>query len=243
MTPPKRVAAIQPYLFPYVGYFQLMAACDELLLLDDVQYVTRRWINRNRILVNGEPSWITLPVRHACRDLPINERRYAREPLTARRVLHQIEAAYRRAPHLASVLALVDDALTGTDDNVARINARALALVAGAVGIDTPVVLASDTRGNRGLRGEDAIIELCRRRGATAYLNPIGGSGLYDSSRFAAAGLSLEFLQFEAPAYPQFGAPFVPRLSIVDVMMFNALATVRAMITRGSIVAGAARVA
>jgi hypothetical protein len=240
MSRPKRLASIQPYFFPYIGYFQLIAACDELVLLDDVQYVTRRWINRNRILVNGAPSWITWPVRHARRELAINQRRYVRDSGVTRRILDRLRAAYRRAPHCAPAMALVSDALGIAEDNVARVNARAIQLVADRVGLATPILLASDVCRARP-SGQDGIIDLCRQRGATAYVNPIGGRELYDPARFAEAGLSLEFLQFEPPAYPQCGGGFVPGLSIVDVLMFNAPEAVRLMTHRGWIMAGTDR--
>jgi hypothetical protein len=240
MSRPKRLAAIQPYFFPYIGYFQLIAACDELVLLDDVQYVTRRWINRNRILVNGAPSWITWPVRRARRELAIDQRRYVRDPGVTRRILDRLNAAYRRAPHFAPSMALVGDVLGLAEDNVARVNARAIQLVADSICPATPIVLASAAGGERP-PGPDGIIELCRRRGATSYVNPIGGRELYDPARFAQAGLSLEFLQFETPPYAQFGGAFVPGLSIVDVLMFNAPEAVRLMAGRGWIVAGTDR--
>jgi hypothetical protein len=231
MSPPRRLAAIQPYFFPYIGYFQLIAACDEFVLLDDVQYVTRRWINRNRILVNGAPSWITWPVRHASRELAINQRCYVRDSGVTGRILNQLMAAYRRAPQCAPAMALVSDALGLAGDSVARVNARAIQLVADRIGLATPILLASDVSGARS-PGQDGIIELCRQRGATTYVNPSGGRELYDAARFTDAGLSLEFLQFETPAYPQFEGRFVPGLSIVDVLMFNAPEAVRSMTRR-----------
>src|SRR5882724_10468265 len=95
-----KLGIMQPYIFPYIGYFQLIAAVDHFVIHDDVQWIKSGWINRNRILANNQPGYITLPVRSGSSFLNINEREYVPEIENhKKRILRQIEGAYRKAPY------------------------------------------------------------------------------------------------------------------------------------------------
>jgi hypothetical protein len=217
----RTVASMQPYFLPYLGYFQLLSHCDVFVLLDDVQYVKRRWINRNRILVDGAPHWLTLPVQEASSQLPINGRHYRLDRVIIDKMLRRIEAAYRRAPHFAAVFPPLADMLNFADTNVAAFNANLVARLAAMLGVGTPLALSSSIVEGANLAGQDRIIEICRRLDATDYLNPIGGAGLYQADRFAEAGLGLRFLRPTIEPYRQFCPATVPDLSVVDALMFN----------------------
>lgn len=232
------VSIMQPYFFPYIGYFQLMAACDLFVVFDDVQYIRRGWVNRNRILVNGEPQWITLPVAGDDYFLPINQRVYLLDDRLAQRMRRRIVGAYRAAPHFTATMQLIDEILSFGDANVARFNTHLLTRVARHLGIDTPVRIASSIEKNHDLAGESLVIDICQRLGATGYINPIGGLALYHPARFAAQGLTLRFLQPEVPAYPQYGLTPVPSLSIIDVLMFNTPDDVRRLLSCHRLISG-----
>ena len=217
----KTVATMQPYFFPYLGYFQLILKSDVFVFLDDVQYIKRRWINRNRILLDGAPHWLTLPVREGGSELAINQRYYRLDRAIINKTLRRIEAAYRKAPRFAAIFPLLEDALRFDDANVAAFNANLIGRLATQLGIATPLERSSEIVEDVRLAGQERIIEICRCLGATDYLNPIGGAGLYRAGRFAEAGLGLRLLQPRIPAYPQFGVPPVPDLSVIDALMFN----------------------
>jgi hypothetical protein len=215
------VTVMQPYFFPYIGYFQLMAACDVFVVHDDVQFIKGGWINRNQILANGAAAWIVLPVAAGSHSLRINERNYVTEQRAFRKVARQVQSAYRGGSHFDATLALVEDALTFPDRNVAAFNANSLRNVARVLGIKCRILAASELIGLADLRGEEKVIAICRALKATRYVNPIGGAQLYHARHFAEHGIALSFLKSEVKPYAQFAEPHIPSLSIVDALMFN----------------------
>ena len=214
------VSIMHPYFFPYVGYFQLIFHSDIFVLFDDVQYINLGWVNRNRILRNGKPCWVTLPVRKGSSHLAINQRFYQLERNVVR-VLRRIEAAYRKAPGFAATFPMIEELLNFSDANVAAFNVNLIERITARLSIGTRFVLSSTMVKDSNLAGQERVIDMCRRLGATHYVNPIGGLHLYQPERFAAAGIKLSFLQTAVSAYPQFGQPPVPDLSIIDIFMFN----------------------
>lgn len=210
-------AIMQPYLLPYIGYFQLMCAADVFVFLDDVQYIDRGWVNRNRIGIDGRAAWLTMPVRKAGRTLAINQRSYLLDEATIGRATRRVASAYATAPHHEAALGLFREVLQGPDANVAAFNARQLQLVARALGIDCRFEWASGVAPPDGLRGQDRILDLCRRVGATHYVNAIGGMALYDPTTFDESGIRLSFLATRAPPATLAGDEL--HLSILDGLM------------------------
>ena len=137
------VAIMQPYFFPYFGYFQLIGACELFVVRDEAQYIRQGWVNRNRILGNGGARWITLPIAAADHRLAINRREYLLDHRLAARLRDRISSAYRGAPHFGRTMQVVDDVLSYRDSNVATFNVHSLRCVAKALEIDTPMRLAS----------------------------------------------------------------------------------------------------
>lgn len=233
------VAVMQPYLFPYIGYFQLMHAVDCFVFHDDVQYIKGGWINRNRILMNGDPTWITLPVTKASAYLAINQRHYRDPSENGAAIVRKLRAHYAKAPHFHDTMALVEACMDCTNDNVADFNQQALRRLSEALGITCRFEMASRLDFPKHLKGEERVIAICRSLGADRYINPIGGLDLYDNKVFQDAGMSLRFLRAEPSAYPQITAPHVPFLSIIDVLMFNTMAQARTLLDTYKIVAHA----
>lgn len=230
------VAIMQPYFFPYIGYFQLMKAVDCFVFYDDAQYMKGGWVNRNRILQDGAAAWWTFPIDRDDYRLPIHQRRYARSPARIRSLLGKLDGAYRDAPHAASTLALAATYFDGEQTMVSTFNQAHLADIARRLGIRCKFLVSSQLEQDRALTGEARVVDLCRRLGATRYLNAIGGTALYDAATFARAGIELGFVQPALTDYPQLGRPHVPLLSIIDVLMFNPIEQVRAMLDRHAIV-------
>lgn len=231
------VGIMQPYFFPYIGYFQLMAACDHFVLHDDVQYIKGGWVNRNRVLLRGQPQWITLPVASAPHDLAINQRHYQLDDRSIVRILRRLEEAYRKAPHFEATIGLVREVLSFRSTNVAEFNRHLLQRVAKQLGINTPIVAASKCDIRPSLAGEARVIEICRQLGGSGYINPIGGAALYRRAAFRDHDLELWLLSSEVVEYPQFEAPHVGSLSIVDVMMLNDPETVQRMLGQYRLIA------
>jgi hypothetical protein len=217
-----KLGIMQPYLFPYIGYFQLIANCDLFVVHDDVQYIKGGWINRNRILINRAPHHITLPIRNDSAHLPINERCFASDfEKQKMRLLRQIHDAYGRTPFFADAYGLVRDCFHSTDDNVARFVTQTIKRCCERLAITTPLVMSSSLSKNSALQAEERVIAINKALGADIYINPIGGIELYDRENFAKHGIKLQFIRTRDFQYQQFAAPFVPSLSILDVMAFN----------------------
>jgi hypothetical protein len=212
-------AVMQPYFFPYLGYFQLMQAVDLFVFYDDAQYMKGGWVNRNRILVDGEPAWLTLPVRRASLSLPINQRHYLLDGEGIGQIKQRLRASYAKAPAYDEICPLICNLLDYADSNVPAFNANLLTTLARKLGITCAFEMSSAIDKGAGLRGEAKVIDLCQRVGASHYVNAIGGMGLYDVDHFDAIGLRLSFLRTAAPPLQLDAGP--QHLSIVHLLMIN----------------------
>lgn len=221
-----RLAIMQPYFLPYIGYFQLIAAVDHFIVYDNIKYTKKGWINRNRMLVNHQEAGFSLPLQKGSDALDIVERRIAPE-FRPDKLFKQFEAAYARAPHAAPTLALLQRVLGHEDRNLFGFLHHGLREVCAHLGITTPISVSSHWAIDHGLRGQDKVLALCQAASARTYINAIGGTELYQREAFQARGVDLRFLKSTAQPYPQFGGPFEPWLSIVDVLMFNPLDSVQ----------------
>ena len=213
------VAVMQPYFFPYIGYFQLMHAADVFVFHDDVQYIKGGWINRNRILMNNRVGWLTMPVKGAGNYLPINQRYFVIEPDTIDKMKRRLAAAYAKSSAFNRVARTIFDLLEFPDANIATFNCNVLIAIARGLGIKCRFVRSSELDEFPDLKGQDRVIGLCSRFGADRYINPIGGTALYDPAAFADAGIELSFLQTAAPLTLTESGP--QHLSVVDGLMRN----------------------
>jgi hypothetical protein len=221
---------MQPYLFPYLGYFQLMYAVDRFVVYDDVAFIKQGWINRNRILINGQPGYFNVPVKHASSFTSIRDTFIDDHPQSGRwaaKILKTLENAYRRAPEFARVFPHLEAVFLSGTDRIADLAVASLKTVAQLLDIRTDWVDSSTRYGNAHLKGEDRVLAICKAEDATEYINAAGGRELYSRARFEAAGVRLRFIQPASIEYTQFGPPFVPSLSIIDVLMFNPRERVR----------------
>lgn len=213
---------MQPYFFPYIGYFQLIKAADIFIFLDDVQYIQRGWVNRNRIHNKEKWVWLTRSVINAPREASISQRKYVDFGKgSASDLQNKIESAYRDSPNNAQGGALIKSLLNTTEYNVAKYNMDHLEKIAKLLNITTPCLKASEISPHNKLRGQERIIDLCVKLGAKTYLNPIGGLELYDSGAFRKSNLELRFLRTcEIPARTK---PESTHLSIIDHLMCEEL--------------------
>lgn len=226
------VAIMQPYFFPYIGYFQLMNAVDCFVFYDDAQFMKGGWVNRNRLLRDGQPAWWTLPIVRDDFRLPINRRHYRQSSADMRSTLGKVEGAYRHAPQFDAIFPRLADFFSSGETVVSRFNRDHLTSIARDLGIRCDIRLSSELGSDAGLAGQARVIDICRRLDATGYINASGGRGLYEGGAFADAGISLQFLEAEPTDYRQFAAPHLPFLSIVDVLMFNPTEVIAGLLAR-----------
>lgn len=224
------IAIMQPYFLPYIGYLQLMNTVDKFIFYDDVAYINRGWINRNRILVNGKDHLITVPLKDASQNKRICDISLSDDPKWRSKLLQTIGQNYRKAPFYATVYPLLEKIVNLEARTIADLVRDSFAPITEYLGIQTEIIPSSNRYQNEELKGQERILDICRQEKADRYINPIGGMELYDRQLFADAGIELFFIQSKRVEYPQFQNEFVPWLSIVDVLMFNDVSAVQQML-------------
>ncbi len=213
-----KLAIMQPYLFPYLGYFQLIRAVDAFVVYDDVNYINRGWINRNNILVQGHAQLVTLVTDGASQNKQICEISVGGNPA---KLLKTFQHSYGKAPQFEKVFPLVEDILVHKGNNLARFLDYQLRQICSYLDLSPKWYISSALKKDNQLRGQEKVLAICEELGATHYINMTGGKALYEKEVFSKRGLQLSFLDPRAVEYPQSGNEFVPNLSIIDVMMFN----------------------
>jgi hypothetical protein len=227
-----RLAIMQPYFLPYIGYFQLIASVDLFVIYDRIKYTKKGWINRNRMLVNGADAVFSLPLKKDHDALDVVDRTLAAD-FDRARLCQQIRGAYGRAPYFADTFALVEHIVQHPDNNLFGYLHHSLLVLCRHLAIATEIRVSSTVAIPAATKGQDKVMALCDALGASTYRNSIGGLELYNGQGFQRAGVTLEFIRARPWEYPQFGQPFVPWLSILDVLMFNPLAQVQERIHSG----------
>lgn len=216
------LAAIhQPTFLPWLGWWDKFVRADVFVLLDDVQFPKKggTWMNRVRMLVGGEPRWVTVPVDRAytgtrsVREMRIDDSKPWRETM-----LETIRGSYARAPFADDVLPVVEEALATRTDRVAELNERAISLLADALELDTSKFVRQSELDVVGA-GTELLVELCRAVGCDTYLSGDGADGYLEEDVFAASELRLTFQEFTPPRYRQQAAGYAAGLSIVDALM------------------------
>jgi len=224
-----KLGIMQPYFLPYIGYFQLLASVDQFIVYDNIKYTKKGWFNRNRMLMNGTDAMFSLPLRKGSDSLNVVERELTAD-FDRTKLLNQFKGAYSRAPHFELTYPVLEQIVRHEDANLFRYIHNSIVRLSEHLGIKTEIRISSEIAIDHELKSQDKVLALCKAVGADTYINTIGGVELYDKDDFRIQGVDLQFIKARPFEYAQFGAPFVPWLSIVDVLMFNPLNTVRACI-------------
>jgi hypothetical protein len=217
-----KLAIMQPYFMPYIGYFQLMNSVDKFVIYDNIQYTKKGWINRNRILVNGKDQLITLPIKKDSDYLNVVERELS-EPWDKdkSKMLNIIKASYNKAPYFKETFELISKCLNTPEINLFKFIYDSIVLINDHLEIKTPIVISSTIDTNHTLKSQDKVLSLCKAQNADVYINSIGGVELYDKETFKQNNIKLSFIKSNPIKYKQFNNEFIPWLSIIDVLMFN----------------------
>ncbi|MBC9798482.1 WbqC family protein [Sinomicrobium weinanense] len=232
-----KIAIMQPYVFPYIGYFQLIAAVDIFVFYDDVNFIKRGWINRNRILLNGKEKLVTFPCIEASQNKLINEVAVNLKEKQYGKLKMTIEQSYKKAPHFLSVFPLIEEVLNSEVNTIARLATKSVQLFANYIGIKTSFYESSEEfNETKGLEKADRLIAIAKKMNIKHYINAIGGKELYDKKYFKNQGVQLNFLKPGIEPYYQSNEKFVPGLSIIDVLMFNDKEKVKELLTNYTLV-------
>lgn len=215
-----KLAIMQPYFFPYTGYWQLIAAVDIFIVYDNIKYTKKGWINRNRFLLKGRDAVFSIPLQKASDSLNIVDRHLAGN-FDRAALINQLAAAYQMAPHFSNTFPLIVKIIENPADNLFEYLHASIVSICLHLDIRTRIIVSSKVDIDHTLKKQDKVIAFCSALGAATYINSIGGRELYRHEDFSAAQIELRFLEAGLSEYPQHRAPFIPWLSIIDVLMFN----------------------
>lgn len=227
-----RIGIMQPYFFPYLGYWQLMNAVDRYVVYDDVNFIKGGRINRNAILMDGKAHNINLPLLGASPNKLINEVGVNTNPQIQMKLLRTLEQSYKKAPYFAQVFPLLQEVITQQETNLGKYLKESFEIIGFYLGITTELILSSELEKDCSLKAHDKVIAIVKLLGGDEYYNSVSGIPLYEPHRalFEENGIQLRFPKMRDIAYPQFKNEFVAYLSIVDVMMFNSQEECKALL-------------
>ena len=223
-----KLGIMQPYFFPYLGYFDLINYTDKWIVFDEVQYIRHGWINRNRILhPSGDWLYIIVPVRHT-REMPIREVTIAEDGKWKKRILGQLQHYKRQAPYYDEVMDLMEDCFALEEHRISHFNVFALRKVCAYLGIRFDFAMFSQMNLHlENIEGPgDWALRISQAMGAGEYANPPGGQALFNKERFSASNIKLTIRNLPPLIYDCPGYKFIPNLSIIDVLMWNAAETI-----------------
>lgn len=216
---------MQPYFFPYPGYFSLIKATDKLILFDISQYVRHSWMNRNRIIDANthEGRYISVPVKKARLKTPINETRLFNNECWKEKINVHLGYYRKHAPHYNRVLDFLNETLRPEFAYLSELNIQTLKATCDYIGIDLNFEIFSEMSLRiEPVNGADEWgLNICKAMGETEYINPIGGKSFMDTRKYQNGNVDIKFLKYDFKPYDQKRDQFIPGLSIIDSMMFN----------------------
>lgn len=230
---------MQPYLFPYIGYFQLVAAVNKFVIYDDVNFIKGGWINRNNILINKKSNLFTVPLNKASSNTLINETTINLKFYNIWKVkfLRSIEQSYKKSPYFTDVYNLIENVLEiNENDLISELAVNSIKNVCDYLQLDTEICETSENYNNKIKSGQERVLDICGIEKASHYINPIGGIELYSKNTFKENGIILNFIKSKPIIYSQFDNDFSPWLSIIDVLMFNSISEVNTMVNQYELV-------
>jgi len=218
-----KLAVMQPYFFPYLGYFQLINSVDKFVIYDNVEYTKKGWFNRNKLLFNNKVEYFTINLKKDSDCLDVKERIissiYFNKEMP--KILRKIEQNYKKAPYFKSVFPFLQKIFEFKDENLFNYILNSIIGVLEYIDVNTEIIVASKIPVDYQLKNKLRIFEIYRCFQADNYINPIGGGKIYLKNDFKKYGVNLNFLKSNIPSYKQFGSEFISYLSIIDVIMFN----------------------
>jgi len=239
-----KLAIMQPYFFPYIGYFQAIKAVDIYILYENLDYITKGWMNKNRILIkNGGPQDITLSLKHKSSNTKIYDTKLDTNIPWKKKIIKTLELNYSRSKYFDESFNLIKEIILADYEYLHEYNAYGITNLCKYLNITTEI----KTQNKEYLNLENKllaigqgdysefphlertkpviktarIIEICRIIGASVFVNAIGGRLLYNKEELLEYGIELYFIETLQHSYQQFSSSFIPNLSIIDVLMHN----------------------
>lgn len=228
-----KVGIMQPYFMPYLGYFQLLNLVDRFVIYDNIQYTKKGWINRNRIMLNGEISIISIPLKKGSDFLNINERHLAENWNKEKiKLINKLKQAYIKAPNFNVFFPIIEEILNEESKNLFEFIFNSINKLKEFLEIKTEIIISSNLKLNHDLKSQDKVLEICNNLGAKSYYNPIGGQNLYLKESFDKENIDLNFIKVNDIIYKNSNS----HLSIIDVIMHNSISEINDLLNQFSII-------
>lgn len=216
-----KLAVMQPYLFPYIGYFQLIMSSDIFVIYDDVHFIKQGYINRNNILAGGVIQRFTVPVQNGSSNSLIKDVVFQSN---VRKVLAAIQQAYSKSLFIKDILPVIEDILNYEERSISALCEYSYKRIFEYLGVEKQIVLSSDLDYDKSQTADKKLVSMCQLLGAKNYINSPGGRELYSSEMFEPYGIELKFIKPALEEYKQLNTDsFVKGLSIIDVLMNNSI--------------------
>lgn len=215
-----KIAIMQPYFMPYIGYFQLINAVDKFVIYDNVNYINKGWVNRNYLMVLNKPHLFNIPLSGASQNRLINSIEINNKGNWKKKLIQTVEQSYKKSAYFDVVNNIFIKIVMSDTETISKLNTFAIVEICTYLGINTTVQLSSsideiDTK----LKGQDKIIDICKNQGAKSYINPLNGYDLYSNDLFKSNNIDLYFLKPGIMPYKQTSDLFIPNLSVLDILM------------------------
>ncbi len=217
-----KLAIMQPYFFPYIGYWQLINAVDKFALFDDVNFIKRGYINRNKIYGQNNSVRINIRISNISQNKLISEHNLDSDSVWKKKLLLTIKHNYKKAKYFNSAFPLIEEIINNQEKNLSEFLFFQIKKISEYLDIQTKIVKTSELYGDtKTLKGQDRILEICKKENANIYINAPGGKSLYQKDVFNQHNITLKFIKPGNIHYKQFTSKHIPDLSVIDVMMFN----------------------
>ena len=217
-----KIAIMQPYLFPYLGYFQLIAKVDKFIFYDDVFFIKNGWINRNRLIISGQQKYFTIPLLNGSSNTLIKDVLIGSNAnLEIKKILKSIEYSYCKSPFYCEIFPIIERVLKTDSNSISTIAKLSILVVLKYLDVECEFTESSVKYPNTDLKSVDRILNICELEKADEYINLPGGKSLYDEKLFRKKGIKLTFIEPNLLPYAQTIKDFIPGLSIIDIVMNN----------------------
>ena len=228
-----KLGIMQPYFFPYLGYYSLIKKTDEFILFDTVQFIRHGWIERNRILKPVEDwQYVAVPLEKRKLSTPICDVKIRNDEDWKGKLIRQLDHYKKRAPFFRETLRVIEDSLSIDTNSIVKLNENILKKTCAYLDISPKISIFSEMN----LTIDDVTdpggwaLQISKALKAKEYFNPTGGVDIFDAEQFSNAGISLRFLGNNLKPYSQRRQTFEAGLSIIDVMMFNDVESINSLI-------------
>lgn len=230
-----KIGIMQPYIFPYIGYFQLINAVDKYVIYDDVNYIKNGWVAHNCIIVNNTKHMFSIQMHQASVNKLFNQ---VEIKDNFKKLIKTLQMNYKHALHKQDTLALLEDICSYRNKHIHMFVMNSIIKIFQYLGIEKEIILSSNVKKDISLKGEMKVIEICKNLNGTEYYNAIGGRELYSKETFRANNLNLLFIESNIEPYNQNlkNNEFIPNLSIIDVLMNNSKEKIKELLNQYRVV-------